>query len=106
MENVKKKLNREEIIARAAEKTGFSVSDMTKAVLAFEDAIKDAAMEGKTVCLTGFGKFYLQRHKGHPVQFAKDTEEVVDYLVYKFSASNVWNATLREADRQKQIQIK
>lgn len=101
----KPKVNREEIIALAATRAGMSCADVTIAMNAIEDVIKCMAMEGKTVSLTGFGKFYLQRHKGHPVRFVESDEPVVDYLVYKFSASNVWNAALREADKQCPIQI-
>lgn len=99
------KLNREDIIVRAAKKAGMTIEDMTDCVMAFEEAMVEAAMEGKTVCLTGFGKFYLQRHKGHPIQFAKDTPQVTNYLVFKFSASNVLNATLRKRDSEHPIEI-
>lgn len=99
------KLNREDIIVRAAKKAGMTIEDMTDCVMAFEEAMVEAAMEGKTVCLTGFGKFYLQRHKGHPIQFAKDTPKVTNYLVFKFSASNVLNATLRKRDSEYPIEI-
>lgn len=100
------KANREEIVERAAKKCKMSPTEVMDIALAIEDSIKEVALEGRTVCLTGFGKFYLQRHKGHPVQFAKDSVQVVDYLVYKFSASNVWNAVLRQADTTEPIEIK
>lgn len=101
----KLKVNREEVVERAAALAGMSETDMASAMMALEAAIKDVAMEGKTLCLTGFGKFYLQRHKGHPVRYTDTEKPVEDYLVYKFSASNVWNAALREADRKQPIQI-
>lgn len=103
--DAKKKVNREEVVVRAAVKAGVSVVEMTNALAAIESTIKDVAMEGKTLCLTGFGKFYLQRHKGHPVRYTETEQPVEDYLVYKFSASNVWNAALREADKKCQISV-
>lgn len=104
-DKVKKKLNREDIVERAAKKCSLSQSEILEAVLAFEDVMKEMALEGHMVCLTGFGKFYLQRHKGHPIQFADGKSRTPDYVVYKYSASNVWNNTLREADEKHPIPI-
>lgn len=104
-QNVAGKLNREAIVIEAARRAGTTVEDMTEYMNTIENVIRDAAKEGKIVSLIGFGTFYVQRHKGHPIQFAKDVNHVKDYLVYKFSAADVWNETLRELDRQHPISI-
>lgn len=104
-QHVAGKLNREAVVVAAAKKAGTTVEDMAEYMMAIEDVIREAALEGKVVSLMGFGTFYVQRHKGHPIQFAKDVNHVKDYLVYKFSAADVWNETLRERDRACPIEI-
>lgn len=99
------KLNREDVIIRAARKAGTTVEDMTDYMDAIESVIKDAALSGQVVSLIGFGKFYVQRHAGHPIQFAKNTGFVDSYLVYKFSAASAWNDTLRAADAKSKIPV-
>ena len=59
----------------------------------------ETTKEGKELFFTGFGSFYLQRHKGHPVQFNSSDAEISDYVTLKFSASNNLNTKLREEFR-------
>lgn len=99
------KINKDEFIARAAERCDVSVSNLNRAYDAFVETAAEVAKDGKTLALTGFGKFYVQRHKGHPVQFGDRAGEVDPYVVYKFSASNVFNNELRKADKAHTIKI-
>ena len=63
---------------------------------AVEAEIKHIVRCGCRLSLTGFGSFYAQTHRGHPVQFGGQKEKVHDYKVFKFSASNVLNKMLRD----------
>lgn len=104
--NKSKKINKDEFLERvnvrlrnsAAEDTavrcrnGYSVEDVCSAI--FEE-IKAIVLDGDRLSITGFGSFYSQTHKGHPVQFGRKTDKVHDYRVFKFSASNVLNRALR-----------
>lgn len=56
----------------------------------YKSMIKNITKElltGHKVGLTGFGSFYLQKHKGHPVQFDNKKSFIDDYNVVKFTAS-------------------
>jgi DNA-binding protein HU-beta len=72
----------------------FTVEDVYHAMLA---ELIELIQSGQRVSLTGFGSFYTQMHKGHPVQFGGKKDVVPAYRVFKFSASNVLNKRLREA---------
>lgn len=110
--NKPNKVNKDEFLERVtlrlqrelpAEEAGqrgrlFSVPDVYEAMIAETKAIVQA---GDRLSLTGFGSYYAQTHKGHPVQFGSQTEKVGDYRVFKFSASNVLNRELRQDTEKK-----
>lgn len=93
-----KKVNKELFVSSIAEKTGMTNAAVSKVVDAYHDEIIDRVSNNEEVSMTGFGRFYVQRHKGHPVQFSPSHEKVQDYVVFKFSASNVLNNRLRDID--------
>ena len=107
MSNGVTKVNKEEFLARVttrlqeasssgadsgAKQKDFSVPEVCDAMLA---EIEHIVGSGGRLSLTGFGSFYAQMHKGHPVQFGGTVKKVHDYPVFKFSASNVLNKKLR-----------
>lgn len=100
MEN---RVNRSEILANVAERTGFALSDVKSVYDALLDEVIDKSVEGNTVVLNGFGTFYVQSHKGHPIRFESFRHKGVleDYLVFKFSASHSMNDKLRKLAEQK-----
>ena len=53
-------MNKTELIAQVAEKTGLSKKDSEKAVSAVLDAITEALVEGDKVSLVGFGSFEVK----------------------------------------------
>ena len=53
-------MNKTELAAVVAEKTGLSKADAAKAVAATVDAITDALVEGDKVALVGFGTFAVK----------------------------------------------
>lgn len=98
-----KRVNRSEILANVVERTGFSLSDVKSVYDAFLDEVIDKSVKGNTVVLNGFGTFYVQSHKGHPIRFEsfRHKGEIEDYLVFKFSASHSMNDKLRKLAKQK-----
>lgn len=59
----KNTMNKTELIAAVAEKTGFSKKDADKAISATIDAIVDAVAAGDKVALVGFGTFEVRDRK-------------------------------------------
>lgn len=86
------------VLSNVAEKTGIPPGDVRTVYDALVDEIIGQAVDGSTVVLNGFGTFYVQSHKGHPIRFesfqCKGT--ISDYLVFKFSASHSMNDKLRK----------
>lgn len=78
------RISKKEFQQRFARRAGVS----TKTAVVVYDAMIEELIElvgkGHRVTLTGFGRFYMQEHKGHKVQFAKGGE-IDDYAVLKFS---------------------
>lgn len=100
------KVNREQLVERVANemrenKIMCDLSDRARINLVHQvlstviDTIVSDVKDGKRVSLTGFGSFYSQMHRGHPVQFGTKTERVPDYPVFKFAVSNVLNKEFR-----------
>lgn len=88
-------MSKKNFLAAVARDSNISVENVTKAYDAIVDGIHDQLAAGNRVSLTGFGSFYLQKHKGHPVQF--DGRAVIqDYIVMKFSASDALNKRFRK----------
>lgn len=100
------KVNKEQLIACVADelrdnKVMCDLSERARVNLVHQvldatlDTIVKDVKDGKRVSLTGFGSFYSQIHRGHPVQFGTKTERVPDYPVFKFAVSNVLNKDFR-----------
>lgn len=53
-------MNKTELIAKVAEKSGLTRKDSEKAVVALIDAITDALAEGDKIQLVGFGAFSVK----------------------------------------------
>ena len=56
-------MNKAELVAAVAEKTGFTKKDAEVAVNAFVSCVEDALTKGEKVQLIGFGTFEIQRKK-------------------------------------------
>lgn len=100
----KNKISKNQFLADVARNNDMSLEDITDAYNAIVSGIHDVVASGRTLSLTGFGSFYLQRHKGHPVQF-EGRSNVEDYVIFKFSASDVLNKRFRQEDADGQIVI-
>lgn len=58
-------MNKTELVAALAEKTGFSKKDAEKAVSAFVETVTDALKAGDKVQLIGFGTFEVKDRPAH-----------------------------------------
>jgi len=97
------RVNRSDFIVRVAQRAGVDARLVTRVYDAMIEEIIQVVSEGSRLTLTGFGKFYPQRHKGHRVQRVNedgrlqgtDVPEIVDdYAVLKFSATRAVNRRL------------
>lgn len=84
-------------VARA---TGLSAVEVEKVYDAAVAEILEAVSRGTAVVFPGLGRFYLQRHKGHTVQYGAQDQRIPDYSVLKFSATTTLNAKLDEKVRR------
>lgn len=94
----KEKMNRSEFLSRVAKRLGRNRQDVVEVYDAMLEEFVDAMRMDKQLLLTGFGNYYMQTHKGHPVQFAGGNDVVGDYDVLKFSPSNVLKKRVRSDD--------
>ena len=69
-------MNKTELAAVVAEKTGLSKADAAKAVAATVDAITDALAEGDKVQLVGFGAFETKERGARVGRNPKTKEEI------------------------------
>jgi nucleoid DNA-binding protein len=97
---MKKKINKNEFLESIAERYEMPLSDVRKIYDAIVDELKAVVCSGQDLSLTGFGTFSLKKHKGHPVQFESKADTVEDYVVLKFTASDVLITNIRDAYSQ------
>ncbi len=93
----KNKINKNEFLSMIAKDHDMSLSDVKAFYSASIDEMLKIVSSGKELSLTGFGNFSLKQHKGHPVQFEAKSDTVSDYVVLKFTASDVLMARIRAA---------
>ena len=91
------KMNKTAFIAMIANSNGIDTKSAETAYDMVMNAIRDAVFTGNRLSLAGFGVFYLQAHKGHPIQFDNGPRKVDDYYVFRFTASNALKRSLRES---------
>lgn len=99
-DNNVKKVNRAEYLARVSKRTGIRKDTVISVYTGLIDELVEIMQDDCQLLLTGFGSFYLQKHKGHPVQFSGGTDTVDDYDVLKFSPSNIVTKRLRSGSSQ------
>lgn len=94
------KVTKRPFIAKLAEK-GYTLKEASDIYKAFVDSLIEEVLKGNEVMLTGFGRFSLKLHKGHPIKFT-DTP-MPDYLVLKFVASNTLSKNLRTHENNENL---
>lgn len=93
-----KKINKEAFLASVAEEIDVPYGTVKKVAHGLYMKLEELVFSGQKLSLKGFGTFYKQYHKGHPVQFGKKGEEVAPYPIFKFSASHLLNQRIRKYD--------
>ena len=69
-------MNKVELIAQIAEKSGLSKKDAEKALAATVDAITEAVSNGDKVQLVGFGSFEVKQREARVGRNPKTKEEI------------------------------
>ncbi len=95
MKDMKGKVNKNEFIERIAKSNHIDQNQVKKVYDAIINELVDVLCEDKSLSLTGFGMFSLKSHKGHPVQFEAKKDKVDDYVVMRFTASDVLMSRIR-----------
>lgn len=89
------RVSKKKFISAVAKRSGYPVRVVTLVYDAAIAELLDVVKRGDQLMLTGFGRFYGQKHKGHRVQFADDGQKRIDdYSVLKFSATRDVNRQL------------
>ena len=70
-------MNKSDLIAKVAEKTGFTKRDSELAVNAFISSIQDALVEGEKVQLIGFGTFETKKRKARQGRNPRKPNETI-----------------------------
>lgn len=89
------RVDKRQFIRQMAKEANIPLYVAAQAYEAFIKTLFDNVRAGNQVNLTGFGKFYWQRHSGHTVFGRKALD---DYTVLKFSATRQANDFLDKAD--------
>ena len=76
-------MNKAELIAAVAEKTGFTKKDAEGAVNATVDVIQEALMKGEKVQLIGFGTFEVRQRKARTGRNPRKPGETIEIAASK-----------------------
>ncbi|NLJ58684.1 MAG: HU family DNA-binding protein [Tissierellia bacterium] len=71
-------MNKAELIASVAEKTGFTKKDAEKALNSFMETIKEELVAGGKVQLVGFGTFEVRDRKARQGRNPRNPSETID----------------------------
>lgn len=89
------RMTKTKLIQAVSKRTGIDAATVRAVYAAIVDEIITTIRSGRSVMLTGFGRFYRLHKAGHTVQFTKSgTGAVPGYDVLKFSASSTLNRSL------------
>ncbi len=76
-------MNKAELVAAVAEKTGFTKKDAEVAVNAFVNSVEEALVKGEKVQLIGFGTFETRHRKARQGRNPRQPGEVIDIAASK-----------------------
>ena len=71
-------MNKAELVASIAEKTGFTKKDSEAAVNAFTACVEDALVKGEKVQLIGFGTFEMRERKARQGRNPRKPDETIE----------------------------
>lgn len=70
-------MNKQELIASIADKSGLTKKDSENALNAFVDTVQEALADGERVQLVGFGTFEVRHRKAREGRNPRNPEEVI-----------------------------
>ena len=76
-------MNKAELIASVAEKTGFTKKDSEAAVNAFTEVVEEALVAGEKVQLIGFGTFETRERKARQGRNPRKPGETIEIAASK-----------------------
>lgn len=85
--NSENKMCLTQLLKETAKESGVKFEVVKAVYSAMIKVLVQNLVKGFRIGLTGFGSFYLQKHKGHPIQFNDTKSSIDDYVVVKFTAS-------------------
>ena len=85
-------MNKAELIALVAEKTGFTKKDAEKAVNATMSSIEETLVKGERVQLIGFGTFEVRQRKARTGRNPRKPGETIQIAASKAPAFKAGNA--------------
>lgn len=97
------RVSKREFVQRFARRGNLPLPVAQQAYDAMIEELLELVGHGNRVTLTGFGRFYLQEHKGHRVRFGEGrpagSDAIGDYTVLKFSATRAVNRSIEAGER-------
>lgn len=89
-------MNKSELVAKIAEKSGLSKADSTRALDSLLESVQEALVKGEKVQLVGFGTFETRERKAREGRNPRDPQEKIKIPA---STAPVFKAgkTLKEA---------
>lgn len=69
-------MNKNELVARIAEKTELTKKDAEKAIAAFVDAVKETVAKGESVQMIGFGTFEARKRNAREARNPRTGEKI------------------------------
>lgn len=95
---MKTKVNKNDFLEMVAKKNNMQPAEVRAIYDSMIEVARSILCKRQDLSLTGFGTFSLQTHKGHPVQFRKNSKNTVDdYVVLKFAVSDVLMSKIRDS---------
>ena len=85
-------MNKAELIASVAEKTGFTKKDSEAAVNAFTAVVEETLVAGEKVQLIGFGTFETRERKARQGRNPRKPGETIEIAASKAPVFNAGNA--------------
>lgn len=95
MAQTQPKMNKRDFIGYVAKKHGITRAQAEDMYETITGDIAELVSNGTKLSLMGFGVFELKHHKGHPIRFRDGVTAVEGYDVFRFTASNALNRTMR-----------
>lgn len=98
-------MTKAEVISEISEKTGIDKSDVTVAVEAFFNIVKNSMADGNNIYVRGFGSFVNKKRKKKIARnISKNTAIVIDeHYIPSFKPSKVFIEKIKSSHKVKEV---